>query len=322
MTQYERTQYERNLATLRNVPVPLEVLDFEPILLPPLCIVRRAESGVRFRPSLDTYAQTHRNPLLGDAPKTHTITTHQCGECGAIYRMEVLCGDRLCVQCYPAKKRRTTGRYEMAIKAMARPRFMTLTKKARVLSKEYLDEFLDDLRRMRRRVDFIEHIHGGAGGIQIGEMDADGTTNLHFHCIIDGKYWKQADISRLWKQVTGDSSIVDIRAVKDSQHAINYLAGYAGSVARIYDKATGQPIQYTPFQRKLINDVFRGRRTLIMFGWCQGYRSEDMSQPEPVVCPACGAHDSMRLVDIEPGVELVMRLPRSAIAEAIDNGRR
>jgi REP element-mobilizing transposase RayT len=53
----------------------------------------------------------------------------------------------------------------------------------------------------------------------------------HIHLIVDMEYIPQHEMAEVWRTVTGDSFIVDVRAVLDSagrDRAVNYLAKYLG----------------------------------------------------------------------------------------------
>jgi hypothetical protein len=55
----------------------------------------------------------------------------------------------------------------------------------------------------------IEPIHKGRGW------------HVHIHAILDADYLPQAELSRLWHEITGDAYIVDIRRVFSPQGALN-----------------------------------------------------------------------------------------------------
>ena len=51
--------------------------------------------------------------------------------------------------------------------------------------------------------------------------------HVHLHLIVlRGKFWAQGDISDTWREVTGDSFIVDIREVKDVHKGAKELCKY------------------------------------------------------------------------------------------------
>ena len=50
--------------------------------------------------------------------------------------------------------------------------------------------------------------------------------NVHAHIIINARFWAQNDISELWKEITGDDFIVDIRKIKNPSKAIKEVFKY------------------------------------------------------------------------------------------------
>jgi len=83
--------------------------------------------------------------------------------------------------------------------------------------------------------------------------------HVHLHAVVDGSYLSQAGLSAAWHEATGDSYIVDVRAVDDPRRGIEYVAKYAGkgvdaSVLRDHDA--------------LIEAItaLRGRRLLLFTG--------------------------------------------------------
>jgi hypothetical protein len=61
--------------------------------------------------------------------------------------------------------------------------------------------------------------------LKVGERD--GLWHAHLHCLVNGSFIDQRTLSTEWHSVTGDSSIVDVRAVPDAGHAARYVAKYA-----------------------------------------------------------------------------------------------
>jgi hypothetical protein len=109
-----------------------------------------------------------------------------------------------------------------------RARFLTLTLRSHHQS---LTELLDKLNacftRLRTRPLWRKAVTGGVSFIEVKWNDELQRWNVHLHAIIQGTYMHQALLSKLWKRITGDSLIVDIRAVRDNAHVTRYVTKYA-----------------------------------------------------------------------------------------------
>lgn len=78
---------------------------------------------------------------------------------------------------------------------------------------------------------------------------------------------KQAELSAAWKVATGDSWIVDIRAIPDSTHVIRYVTKYVG-------KPTDPALYSKPNQLEEFILACRGVRFCSTFGSWRGVKLE------------------------------------------------
>ncbi len=62
---------------------------------------------------------------------------------------------------------------------------------------------------------------------QIKKSKADGFWHPHLHVLISGRFLLHSELVTLWNDITGDSKIVDIRAVEDSEKSAKHIARYA-----------------------------------------------------------------------------------------------
>jgi hypothetical protein len=168
-----------------------------------------------------------------------------------------------------ASTRRIVGLAER----MKAPRFLTLT----VAGGDgelgpQLDRVLAHFREFRRRSAWRAHVRGGVAAVQTTRGKKGDRWHVHLHCLVDGEFWPQADISAEWLAVTGDSPIVDIRAVPDRERTAKYIARYVGrgsdwsgwSDDEVLDAAHG----------------LAGRRLLLTFGTSHNARKEDDGQED------------------------------------------
>lgn len=178
------------------------------------------------------------------------------------------CGDRFCVPCCTAKCRRIK---ENLVRCMSGKncRFITLTKKGSDASlRTILDDLLDAFRRLRESKLWRTTVEGGAFVVEITRGDAGDHWHVHLHVIVTGIFLPQADLSEAWHRCTGDSQIVDIRAVRDHERGAEYVAKYASKA----------------FDQSVVNDrdslqealgALSGRRLCSTFGNWRHFRLSD-----------------------------------------------
>jgi hypothetical protein len=102
-------------------------------------------------------------------------------------------------------------------------------------------------------------VHSSMSAFEVTRGSKGTHWHVHLHVIADGSYLSQAGLSAAWHEVTGDSHIVDVRAVDEARRAIEYVSKYAGkgvdaSVLRDHD-ALVEAIT-----------ALRGRRLLLFTG--------------------------------------------------------
>lgn len=169
------------------------------------------------------------------------------------------CRDRLCSTCQAQRARHVALRARAIIEAYNAPRFLTLTIAAdgRGL-KDRLDHLVRSFRQFRRTRSFREHVLGGLATLEVTYNDRTGNWHAHIHAVIDGEFWDQAGISDTWLSATGDSKVVDIRAVHDRSEIARYLAKYVAKAA---------DVEYWPDAAiREYAIAMSGRRLLLTFG--------------------------------------------------------
>lgn len=135
-----------------------------------------------------------------------------------------------------------------------------------------MDRLYTCFRNLRAREAWRENVAAGAAAVEIttGRL---GSWHVHMHVLIVGRYWSQRDISAEWLAVTGDSDIVDIRAMP-TERAVGYAAKYLGK------GASSDVEQNEPMLIEAIK-ALKGRRMLIVFGdWFGKLCEEDQEIPE------------------------------------------
>lgn len=137
------------------------------------------------------------------------------------------CHHRFCLPCAQERSRRLA--HNVLDHLAGKPaRFLTLTIRS---TTEPLSELLDKLSacygRLRSRKFWKTHVTGGVSFIEVKWNDGLQRWNVHLHAIIQGRYMSVGVLSQLWKKITSDSLIVDIRAIKDERMIARYVTKYA-----------------------------------------------------------------------------------------------
>lgn len=137
------------------------------------------------------------------------------------------CHHRFCLPC-ANERSRTIALNVLDRLGRQRARFLTLTIRS---TTEGLTQLIDKLGRcfseLRRRPIWKERVTGGVSFLELKWNHKLQRWNVHLHAIVQGRYIEQGVISQLWKKITSDSIIVDIRAVKDNRTVTRYVTKYA-----------------------------------------------------------------------------------------------
>lgn len=195
-----------------------------------------------------------------------------------------LCRDRLCPTCQKMRARQLATRLESIICTFDAPRFVTLTLRSNEddLS-TCMTRLYESFRTLRRRPDWKARVKAGAAVCEVTRSADTGRWHVHLHVVIDGEYFPQALLSAMWLDVTGDSSIVDIRAVHRRTDAVKYLTSYI---------AKGNGIDRWPHAAVCEYALgMHGRRLLLTFGVAKAPKIEEgehgeVSEKVEVLCSA------------------------------------
>lgn len=125
--------------------------------------------------------------------------------------------------------------------------------------KDQVSRLKNAFRRLRQRV-LWRKVKWGAAVIEIKRNPNSGEWHPHLHILVDAKFIPQEQLSSAWLAVTGDSSIVDIRAVKDRRAAVNEIAKYASKPCSF------QNLRDSLLAGATLYEAIDGRRLLIIFG--------------------------------------------------------
>lgn len=104
--------------------------------------------------------------------------------------------------------------------------------------------------------------------------------HTHLHILTQGTFLPQKELSNKWKYITGDSYIVDIRAIKSKTEAVNYVTKYASKGVSMSalgdDQAAIEAIH-----------ALSGRRLIISTGNWKQIEKQDEREEKAEWTPVC-----------------------------------
>lgn len=172
------------------------------------------------------------------------------------------CGLRVCPLCALRAHARTRTRIDQLLSHADRRRLKMITLTLRSSNaplRQQIDRLLKSFRRLRQRR-IWRAVEWGLAVMEITRNTDTGQWHPHLHLLCVSDYIPQGELSWHWKRCTGDSPIVDIRAVKDVPGAIHEIAKYASKPCA-FANYSDNPSAGAEYFRAISN-----KRTLIEFG--------------------------------------------------------
>jgi len=215
-----------------------------------------------------------------------------CCFCGELVKIPIDCGDRLCVSCNRRRAQRLYRKWANPLAMILKDippnkmKFLTLTFKSK--KEIQVNKLKRDFQRLRDRKTYRK---AWAGGIYDIETNYDGEFyNLHIHAVVKGDYVPQKTLSEDWFDITGDSMITDIRAVKycDKHRYKKVLKAVLGYLMKYISKPADNDVDWSDY-----NEAFSGRRMIQGWGCFYNMVTVDKS---PYSCFNCG-HSSWEILD-------------------------
>lgn len=169
------------------------------------------------------------------------------------------CRLRWCPICSKARYnfiRQETRSYLLSIR---KPKFLTLTMRhSDIPLSDQIKALYRHFRLFRQHKGLKSRIRGGVWFLQVKRGKNSGQWHPHLHCILDSDYIDKVALSADWQQTTGDSFVVDIRAIKDPGKVSDYVSRYAASPCRMSN--------FEESDRYEIFSVLHGRRLCGVWG--------------------------------------------------------
>lgn len=237
---------------------------------------------------------------------------------GTVRVLSSSCRQRWCPLCVRAKVGVIVKNLVPWLKARPGPKFLTLTLKH---SQESLDAQVTRLygcfRELRRRKYWKSSVRSGVWFFQIKWSDKTDSWHPHLHCVLDAEYMPHKLLKQMWHEVTGDSTIVDIKAVRDPQKVAEYVARYAARPCNLADLNNWCKLQ--------VMTALHGRRLCGKWGDCKdlqlSVKPADTKEEYVVVCHYSRLSDLCKISDFAKTIRTAFRdgsvLPLYTSKEAV-----
>jgi hypothetical protein len=230
----------------------------------------------------------------------HNYFKRYCTNCGFMHAIRLKCSDRFCPLCCKADYKRLYDKYLPLIKESEFLFHLTLThKNKKFLNGNIVQKLLQDFNAFRKDAYIKRRIRGGLSVIECVHKDDSKGWNLHMHCLMDGDYIDQDYISKLWLSITGDSSIVHIKAVSDRYKkesralALHYLLKYVLKPPHVEGSCLED-------LKADYNSAFYRTRHIVAYGsfYDASFSLEDGVLGFDLVCPVCGGTEWITEFDL------------------------
>lgn len=173
------------------------------------------------------------------------------------------CHDRFCLPCARDRSRIIAQNVLEQI-GRSQARFLTLTLKStnQPLS-DLLARLTKSFTKLRTTKLWKNKVTGGVAFVEVTWSSRSDSWHPHLHCLIQGRYLPNKELSKLWRKITGDSSIIDIRFATDNAHVTHYITKYA---SKPLDHSVAQQVEQ--LDETIL--ALQGKRLCLTFGTWRG----------------------------------------------------
>lgn len=179
------------------------------------------------------------------------------------------CHNRMCIPCGNDRAALITENLAQILDAK-HTRFMTFTlRHSQTPLRDQLHRLRHSFNMLRRHKSWKESVRGGAAFLEVKISEKDGMWHPHLHLMVEGQFWDQREISREWHCVTGDSSIVHIKAMDD-------VAAMARYVTKYVTKPASKEIFCDAEKLDEFICAMKGQRLCFTFGSWRGLKLEEV----------------------------------------------
>ncbi len=163
------------------------------------------------------------------------------------------CKLRWCPLCAQARQNYIASEVAKWFCRVDYPKLMTLTlRHTSAPLKSQVDFLYRSFQKFRKRKFIANRLRGGVWFFQVKKSEADGSWHPHIHCLIDSDFLEHKQLMKLWAEITKGSTVIDIRAILDTDKAVKHNARYCATPAELYD--------LLPWNRYELFECFKGRR--------------------------------------------------------------
>jgi len=178
------------------------------------------------------------------------------------------CKSRHCEPCMRAKANKMAAnlRNRLAEKPDGRYRFITLTLRHNTKPlAEQIQRLYASFKKLRKTRCWQDTQRGGAATLEVKWKPATRHWHPHLHIIAEGDFLHKRDLTEAWLKVTGDSCIIDIRALNNAKDAAHYVAKYV-------TKGTNSEVWLDTDAAQEWILAMKGVRACATYGTWRGYR--------------------------------------------------
>lgn len=178
------------------------------------------------------------------------------------------CHDRFCLPCANSRSRLIAANVLPYVQP-GKCRFVTLTLRHtdQPLNKQ-IDRLYASFKRLRKDPLWSQTQEGGVAFLEIKRSKDKQSWHPHFHVLTQGSFIDVRALSALWKRITGDSFVVDVRFVRGASQVLSYVTKYA---SKPFDPSL---FDYQSVLVQAIN-ALAGRRMALSFGKWKGLQMSE-----------------------------------------------
>lgn len=227
------------------------------------------------------------------------------------------CRDRLCPLCSHRRGYQATAKVLALTHEFNAPRLLTLTLRATDEPlKACVFRLFNRFGALRAMKGWSSRVTGGVWTLEVTRNPTTGQWHPHLHIIADGEFFPQPLLKKLWHEATGDSFIVDVRAIHDRREAAKYVAAYLAKPADVAQWPASAIAEYAL--------ALHGRRLMQPFGTARKVEIDDDEDDEAhrTTSMLCTAHTLQAAcsANYEPALHAREILSRMGIDHAIAAG--
>lgn len=184
------------------------------------------------------------------------------------------CASPLCPFCARKRAAKVRAQLDTAVAAMHQPRILVLTVKSNDKPlRDQMTHLTRSFARLRHTAYWKNHAKGGVYTVEVTFNHQTHQWHPHLHIMFDGSYLPQPELRPLWHEITGDSDIIWLEAVRNRNNAVAELTKYISKPSRLATWPADAIREYAT--------ATAGRRFLGSFGSLYRLRLDTSDKPVP-----------------------------------------